>query len=414
MTSRAAKAYHAMNAFWLYWLSTTLSYLGDGARFVAVPLLAATLTSSPAQVASVAVAAGLPWPLLGLLAGVLVDRVDKSRLLSGMQVARALLGFSISFAVAGGRISLGLLAGLVFSLNCCEVCYDVALHAFLPSIVEETKLQWANSRLITAETVVFEFVGPAVGGFLFARNSSLPFFFDAATFLFSAWVLRALSRRGRPPYVAGRVARSSISSELADGLRWFRSHRLVRSLTFVGASINVGVGGLFAVLVLFVKENLSSGAGAYGILIAIGAIGSVIGGLAAARLTGARGRRAICVCAAPATALVLVVIAGASSYLVTAVSLIASGMVIAMVNVVTISLRQSLTPTALIGRVTAVHRVLCWGAAPLGAGLAGLAGQFLGVRAALAICGGAVLVLSAITLPDFLYVTPEAFAPATR
>jgi hypothetical protein len=414
MTSGAWKAPRAMSAFWLYWMSTTLSYLGDGARFVAIPLLAATLTSSPAQVASVALAAGLPWPLLGLLAGVLVDRVNKNRLLSGMQAVRAFLGFSIAFAVADDRLSLGLLAALVFSLNSCEVFYDVALHSFLPSIVEEARLQWANSRLIAAETVVFEFVGPAIGGFLFARNTSLPFFFDAATFLFSAWALRALSRRGRQPSIHDHAARSSIMSELADGIRWFRSHDLVRSLTFVGASINVGAGGLFAVLVLFVKEDLSSGAGAYGILIATGATGAIIGGLAASRLTRARARRTICMCAAPLTALFLVVIAGSGSYLVTAASLIASGMVVAIVNVVTISLRQSLTPAPLIGRVTAVHRVLCWGAVPLGAGLTGLAGQFLGVRAAIAICGAVVLVLSAITLPGFLRVTSETFAPAAR
>ena len=413
MISDAPKVHHATRGFWLYWLSTTLSYLGDGARFVAIPLLAAMLTSSPARVALVAVVAGLPWPLLGLLAGVLVDRVDKNRLLSAMQAARALLGFTIAFAVAGGRLSLALLVGLVFGLNSCEVFYDVALHSFLPSIVDEAKLQWANSRLITAETIVFEFVGPAVGGFLFARNTSLPFFFDAATFLFSAWVLRALSRSGRQLSVPDDVARSPIMSELTEGLRWFRSHALVRSLTFVGASINFGAGGLFAVLVLFVKQNLSSGAGAYGVLIATGAIGSVIGGLAASRLTGARVRRAICVFAAPVTALFLVVIAGADTYLATAASLIASGMVIALVNVVGISLRQSLTPSALIGRVTAVHRVLCWGAVPLGAGLTGLAGQFLGVRAAIAICGAAVLLLSAIALFSLLRVPAEGFAPAT-
>jgi predicted MFS family arabinose efflux permease len=212
----------------------------------------------------------------------------------------------------------------------------------------------------------------------------------------------------------GDAARSSIMSELADGIRWFRSHDLVRSLTFVGASINVGAGGLFAVLVLFAKEDLNSGADAYGILIAIGATGAIIGGLAASRLTTARARRTICMSAAPLTALFLVVLAGNSSYLVTAACLVASGVVVAVVNVVTISLRQSLTPAALIGRVTAVHRVLCWGAVPLGAGLTGLAGQLLGVRAAIAICGATVLVLSAITLPGFLRVTSETFAPAAR
>ena len=339
--------------------------------------------------------------------------MNKNGLLSVMQATRALLGFTIAFAVASGRLSFVLLVGLIFILNSCEVFYDVGLHSFLPSIIDEAKLQWANSRLITAETIVFEFVGPAVGGFLFARNSSLPFFFDAATFLLSAWALRKLSRRGRQPSAPDNVTRSSIMSELADGLRWFRSQALVRSLTFVGASVNFGAGGLFAVLVLFVKQNLNSGATAYGILIAIGAIGSFIGGLAASRLTGARVRRAICVFTGPVTALSLMAIAGSETYLATAASLIASGLVVALVNVVAISLRQSLTPPALIGRVTAVHRVLCWGALPLGAGFTGLAGQLLGVRAAIAICGTAVLFLSTAALFSLLRVASESFASAT-
>jgi hypothetical protein len=100
------------------------------------------------------------------------------------------------------------------------------------------------------------------------------------------------------------------------------------------------------------------------------------------------------------------------TYLATAAALIASGLVVALVNVVAISLRQSLTPPALIGRVTAVHRVLCWGALPLGAGFAGLVGQFLGVRAAIASCGVAVLLLSAATLFSLLRVPSEEFAAA--
>lgn len=414
MTTNPPRTAAEPRAFWLYWFSTTLSYLGDGIRFVALPLLAATLTSSPARVASVTVAAGLPWPLLGLMAGVVVDRVDKNRLLLSMQVMRAALGFLIAFGVAAGRVSLILLVAFVFALNSCEVFYDVALHSYLPSIVDQARLQAANSKLVTAETVVFEFVGPAVGGFLFARSISLPFFFDAATFLFSAWVLRALSQRRRPsitpvPVLPDPIDRGSIRSELADGLRWFRSHNLVRSLTFVAASINLGAGGLFAVLVLFVKNDLGRGADAYGVLIALGAIGSVAGGLAASRLTGSRARRAICLSAAPVTALFLFVIAASVNYLATVISLMISSLVVALVNVVAISLRQALTPAALIGRVIAVHRVLCWGALPLGAGLSGLAGQFLGVRAAISICGAAVILFSAMTLPSFLRVSSKAY-----
>jgi len=407
-------------AFWLYWASTTTSYLGDGIRFVALPLLAATLTSSPAQVASITLAAGLPWPIFGLIAGVVVDRLDKNQLLLTTQAMRAALGFVTAFGVATGHVSLIVLAVFAFTLNIGEVLYDIALHSYLPALVPEAMLQRANSRLITAETVVFEFAGPAAGGFLFARITSLPFFADAATFGFSAGILWVLGRRARPaapprPTAPPRSARpepvdrNSVRSELGDGLRWFWSHSLVRSLTFVAAANNLGLGGLYAVLVLFVKNETGRGAGAYGFLIALGAIGSVTGGLAVSRLTGPGPRRAITICTAPVTALLLFAMAGSANYFATALCLIGSGFVVTQQNVVAISLRQALIPAALIGRVTAVHRVICWGVLPLGALLSGLAGQVLGVRAAIGACGAAVLLLSVIILPGLLRIPSQAY-----
>ena len=406
-------------AFWLYWASTTTSYLGDGIRFVALPLLAATLTSSPAQVASITLAAGLPWPIFGLIAGVVVDRLDKNQLLLTTQAMRAVLGFVTAFGVATGHVSLIVLAVFAFTLNIGEVLYDIALHSYLPALVPEAMLQRANSRLITAETVVFEFAGPAAGGFLFAKITSLPFFADAATFGFSAGILWMLRRRARPSAAPGQtpprqarpdpVDRNSVRAELGDGLRWFWSHSLVRSLTFVAAANNLGLGGLYAVLVLFVKNETGRGAGAYGLLIALGAIGSVAGGLAVARLTGPGPRRAITICTAPVTALLLFAMAGSASYLAAASCLIVSGFVVTQQNVVAISLRQALIPAALIGRVTAVHRVICWGVLPLGALLSGLAGQVLGVRAAIGTCGAAVLLLSVIILPGLLRIPSQAY-----
>jgi MFS family permease len=133
-------------AFWMYWVSTTVSYFGDGIRFVALPLLAATLTSSPAQVASVTVAAGLPWPLFGLAAGVIADRLDKNRLLVSARAMRAVLGFGIAFGAATGHVSLIVLAVFAFALNTGEVLYDIAMHSYLPALVPETMLFSARGR----------------------------------------------------------------------------------------------------------------------------------------------------------------------------------------------------------------------------------------------------------------------------
>jgi hypothetical protein len=139
----------------------------------------------------------------------------------------------------------------------------------------------------------------------------------------------------------------------------------------------------------------------------------VAGGLAVSRLTGPRPRRAIVIGTAPVTAALLFVIAGSASYLATAIALIVSGLVITQVNVVAISMRQSLIPAALIGRVTAVHRVICWGVLPLGALLSGVTGQVLGVRAAIAVCGAAVLIVAAIILPALRRIPAQAYVHGT-
>ncbi|OLT11015.1 hypothetical protein BJF78_27960 [Pseudonocardia sp. CNS-139] len=181
--------------FAVYWSSATVSYLGDGVRYAALPLFAASLSSSPGEVAAVSVAAGLPWLLFGLLAGVAVDRVDRLRLMAVAQAVRATVGVALVAGIATGLVDVVLLVVLVFLLYTCEVLYDIAFNSALPSVVDHSRLQWANGRLITAEVVTFEFVGPALGGVLFVLSPVLPFAFDGVTFAVSALLLLVVARR---------------------------------------------------------------------------------------------------------------------------------------------------------------------------------------------------------------------------
>jgi len=143
----------------------------------------------------VAAAAGLPWLLFGLVAGVIVDRIERARAMALLQVARGALTVVLVVGVTTGRLSIALLAAFVFLLGSCEVVVDVASHAILPALVGRDRLQWANSRLITAEVVTFEFVGPALGGVLFAVSVAGPFLLDAASFLVSGVMLLSVARR---------------------------------------------------------------------------------------------------------------------------------------------------------------------------------------------------------------------------
>jgi MFS family permease len=387
-----------------YFGSAVLSYFGDGVRMTAFPLLAVSLSSSPVQVAAVSAAATVPWLVFGLHAGVVVDRVPRARLMVSLQVLRAAAGATAVAGVLTHRLDIVGLAVVAAILGTCEVYYDIASHAILPELVSADRLQWANSRLVAAEVAASEFAGPALGGLLFAVSAALPVGVDAATFLASALLLASMRIRPAPQ---DRAAREPLGRELATGVRWFVRAPLIRTLTVLSASVNLGAGGLFAVLVLFAERWLGLGPAGYGILIAVGAVGSLAGGLLAERITTAWGRRAVVAYTAPLVAGCFALTALAPQLVVTGVALIVFGLVTSVFNVVAMSLRQSRTPGHMLGRVVGVHRVACWGAIPVGALGAGAVGSAFGLRWAVGACALAVLVSWLASVP-LLRRTPTA------
>lgn len=383
--------------FRLYWTSAVLSYLGDGVRTTAIPLLAVSLTKSPQQVAVVSAAATLPWLIFGLHAGVLVDRIPRAPLMIALQVVRGLAGLVAVAGVLTDHLSIAGLVVIAAVLGVCEVYYDIASHALLPDIVPADRLQHANSRLVAAEVATFEFAGPALGGLLFAVAAALPIGVDAATFLGSAALLAWMGARTPPRAPAER--REQIGKQLAAGVRWFVRSPLIRTLTLLTTSINLGAGGLYAVLVLFAHDHLGLGPAGYGMLIAVSAVGSFAGGLLAERITTPAGRRAIVLWAAPLIGACFGLIALVPRLLAVGAAMIAFGLTISLFNVIAMSLRQARTPADMLGRVLGVHRVVCWGALPVGALAAGAVGSAAGLRWAVAFCALAVLVSWLASLP---------------
>ena len=208
-----------------------------------------------------------------------------------------------------------------------------------------------------------------------------------------------------------QLPESTIGKELLEGFRWFRGQALIRSLTLVAVAVNLGAGGFYAILVLFAQRELSIGPAGYGLLIAVGAAGSVAAGVVADKVTAGRDRRRLVVLTAPAVCACFAVTAARPNVLVTAAAMVAFGFVVTLANVVAVSLRQLLTPDAMLGRVIAVHRFLCWGALPLGAALAGLVGNALGVRAAMATCALATVVVWLVAARPLLRTSAGGFDP---
>jgi MFS family permease len=379
--------------------ASALSNLGDGVRAAGLPLLAASLTRDPIAFSAVAVAGSLPWLLLSLPAGVLIDRIDRRRLMIGANVWRGIVLALLATVVATGRANVPALVVAAFALGAGEVIFDNAAQTLLPSIVAREGLERANSRLFAVELTTNQFVGPPLGGALFALGAALPLMLDAGAMLLAALLLAGLlaASTGADATTAPSE-REPFLVALRGGLRWLREHRLLRTLALLLAVMNGTASMALATYALYaVGEGSILGLGAIGfsLLLTAGSAGSLIATLVADRMVLAYGRGPVLWTTLIAAVAVPVAIGLTSSVAVVAIAFVTFGFTGVVWNVVTVSLRQTIIPTQLLGRVNSVYRFLGWGAMPVGAAIGGVVAGAFGLRApwllAAAICAIALV-----------------------
>jgi MFS family permease len=264
--------------------AATISAVGDGVRFAALPLPAAGLTRNPQLVSLVAAAEGLPWLLLSLPAGAPVDRWDRKRVLWGVDLGRAAVAGLLALAVAGGLATVPLLIVAAFLLGSGQTLSDSAAQAALPGVVPAAHLERASGRLYAGIVVAGGFAGPPLGSALFAAAAAVPFGFDSVTFLVAALALGlradltvpAATEPGKP---AGRFR-----AQIAEGLRWLWGHRELRAMCLLLTLWNLVENAIFAILVLWALELLRLPSAGHGVLLTGLAAGGVLGSMLADRL----------------------------------------------------------------------------------------------------------------------------------
>ncbi len=266
--ARLGPEYHKL------WAATAISTLGDGMYLAALPLLAAQLTRDPLAVSVVTFASWLPWLLVGLLSGALVDRWDRRRVLWTVDLGRFVLVGALAVVVVAGWSSIWLLATVGFLLGVGQTLFDSAVLAIIPTLVsrDRARLERANGRLGAVMTAGQQLAGPPAGGVAFKLAAWLPFGADAVSFVVSSALVAAL--RGR--FAAEQPAAGSPSglrTEIAEGLRFLFAHRVLRTLAgMVGAFALVFMAGI-AILVLFAQQELGLGNVGFGLLLAAIAVG---------------------------------------------------------------------------------------------------------------------------------------------
>jgi MFS family permease len=364
-------------SFWLAWSAGTVSTLGDGIRYVAFPLLAASLSRDPRAVTAVAAAGYLPWLLFGLIGGAVVDRVDRRRLMWQTDLLRTLAVAGFAALVAGQRAPIAVIAVTSFGLGTAETLFDNADSAILPMLVPAGSLERANALLLSAETVMSTLLGAPLGGLLFTLGPAFPPAADAVTFAVATVLI--LTIRGN--YSArGDRAGTSVWLEIGDGLRWLWRQPLLRTLCLLLALLSLTFAAAEAVLVLYALEVLQAGTLGYSLLLVAFAAGGLIGSLLAPRLRRLIGLPALVIGTSLGQALGILVTGLTSSLAVALPALVFIGLCNLAWTVTAISARQTLAPAELLGRVTSSYRVIGFSSTPLGAVLGGLLAKAYGLH----------------------------------
>jgi MFS family permease len=373
--------------------SAALANLGDGIRHVALPLLVVSVTRDPVAVSLLTAVSYLPWALLGLPIGAYVDRSSPAAVAAGANIGRAALLAALSVALLAGHRSLAMLYVMVFLLGVGEAAYDNAAQSLLPQVVADAALEKANSALAIVEQAGLDLVGPALGGVIFAMAAALPFGLNSLGLIIGAALIARIPVARRP--AGARPSARAFLSEVPAGLRWLWRAGLVRSIIVTGAGLTFFIQMWVPLLVLLATGPMGLSKTGYGVMLALGAIGGVTGAAATPLLIRRFEHRALQLLALAATAAGVLALAAFPTPVVAAVAWGDTGFTFALWNVLSVTLRQRLVPSELLGRVNSASRTLSTSAVPLGALAGGTVAGAFGLRAAFWLSGLAVAVLAA-------------------
>jgi MFS family permease len=264
---------------WL-WSASMLTNIGDGIVLAAGPLLVASQTRDPFLVSLAFFCEFLPSLLLGSFAGVVVDRVDRRRIIVVVNLIRAALLGVLATAIATGTVSIAVVLAALLAIGTAETFADLGSQSLLPRLVPSESLGLANARLQSAHLLVNELIGPPIGAFLFVVGMALPFATDAICFAFGAMLVSRITTSTVPARTDGESAATGLASvwhDLVDGFQWLRAHRPMRTLALTIVAFNVTFGAAWSVLVLYASDRLGMDSVGFGLLTTASAIGGIVG-----------------------------------------------------------------------------------------------------------------------------------------
>lgn len=402
-------------AFANIFTANLVSSLGDGIVRTAVPLLAVTLTRDPLLVSAIAALAMLPWLLFAIPSGVLIDKIDRRAAMGLANTVRAVLGATLLVLVATGTLTIWSLYAVTFVAGVAETVYDGAIRAVVPGIVEKANLPRANGRIEAGETVVLNFLSAPFTSVLFGVSVLIPLGVDVAAFAVAV-VLAALlpiaasGRQFRPAVVVADPGQDAAPREpwwrqFVEGFRFIVSNRMLVTLWLLSTFTGLAISAATASFVLYLVQRVGLPPSLFGVFLLSGAAGAIIGSLIADRVKRRLGAGLTMAIGSVMFSASIFLIGLAPQLWLAAVGYFLSSVGVILWNVLVMSLRQSIIPGRLLGRVHGTWRTLLWGAMPVGSLLGGLLGR---IDLALPfLVGGGVATLASLLFFRFVTRLPN-------
>jgi len=360
---------------------------------VAFSLLALKLTSHAVLIAGVAIALRLPWLLIALPAGAIVDKVDRRNLVVAVDLVRATVLGLVALGALVHDLDLVELYIAAFLIGSGETVVAAASRASIPLIVRAEDVPAANGNVIGAQTFGLGFAGPAVGGFVFSIAAAIPFAGDALSYVASALLLRRAIPATPNPVRASAVR---VVADVRSGIKYFLKTPMLRLMTGLVGSFAFCQAMVLAVLVIYATRVLGLGQVGYGLILSVAAVGDVVASLLAKRVHARLGPYATVVAAGCGAAIGYLMLGSTSHRLLAIAGLALEAAATAVGNVAIMSLRHRSIPTESFGIVNNAISMCITGLIPGGALLGGVLAGIYGTRTTFIIAGVTQLVITAV------------------
>lgn len=413
------------------WFANSVSTLGDGVVEAAAPLLIASVSDNPVLVGLAVFVQQLPWLVLSLLSGVIVDRLDKQRLIVAVDGLRGAVTAGLAVAVWTGHASVPVIYGAAFLLGTGETLAQTAASSLVPALVPSSLLPKANARLHGSYFALNKLAGRPLGATLFVLAAALPFGLDAASFFVSAALVATAHglRRTRTPAAApgprsttrpgtgtrtgtgtgtgtgGATATAdalrALRADIGEGVRWVWRDPVVRTMSVTLCVMNLTLIAGFSIMVLYARDRLGLGPVGYGFLLSASAVGGVFGVLVAPRLQARFSASLLLRIGLVVETLTHVGLALSTAAWAAAAVLVGFGVHSSVLGGVETTFRQRRVPEELRGRVQSVFMMLAVGGNVVGALIGGPLVRWHGTTAPFWFSGVAMALITAVAWRPF-------------